>query len=149
MKKYIDAEKLLDQASNWEAKALEEVEKHLHDEDRLEWIKWTAILGERTAFKFDVMNAHAEDVVVVRHGKWRCTVCGEAFLENEGKWNYCPNCGSKMEEQRMTREEAKDILQTIQRENWQYFDRPTKEALEMAIEALKQQKMGKWMEVEE
>lgn len=44
----------------------------------------------------------------VRHGYWkgkpiagystvRCSECGDVFMENEGKWNYCPNCGAKME----------------------------------------------------
>lgn len=45
-----------------------------------------------------------------KKGKWigkpiagystvRCSCCEEVFLENEGKWNYCPNCGAKMEEE--------------------------------------------------
>lgn len=25
-----------------------------------------------------------------------CSVCGEVYLENSGKWNYCPNCGADM-----------------------------------------------------
>lgn len=48
------------------------------------------------------------DVVEINRGYWkgkpiagnctvRCSVCGSAFLENDGKWNYCPNCGAKME----------------------------------------------------
>lgn len=43
------------------------------------------------------------------HGKWigksiagystvRCSVCGDVFSENNGKWNYCPDCGAKMDE---------------------------------------------------
>ena len=49
------------------------------------------------------------EMAIVRHGHWvgkpiagystvRCSVCGEAFLENNGKWKYCPNCGAKMGE---------------------------------------------------
>lgn len=26
----------------------------------------------------------------------RCSVCGDVFLENSGKWNFCPNCGADM-----------------------------------------------------
>ena len=55
------------------------------------------------------------DVVEVKHGEWddsgrykfadgslaiRCTVCGCAIHSDEyGKyhWNYCPNCGAKMD----------------------------------------------------
>lgn len=27
----------------------------------------------------------------------RCSECGDVFMENTGKWNYCPNCGAKMD----------------------------------------------------
>ena len=50
----------------------------------------------------------AADVVPVRHGQWRasgplleCQSCGEIYSRlggNAGKlWNYCPNCGAKMD----------------------------------------------------
>lgn len=29
----------------------------------------------------------------------RCSVCTELFFENQGRWNYCPNCGAKMGEE--------------------------------------------------
>ena len=29
-------------------------------------------------------------------GTVRCSCCGDVFRENEGKWNFCPSCGSKM-----------------------------------------------------
>ena len=46
------------------------------------------------------------DVAEVKHGRWieeecptcyvyRCTVCGEGF---DTPYNYCPNCGAKMDE---------------------------------------------------
>lgn len=28
----------------------------------------------------------------------RCSVCTELFFENQGRWNFCPNCGAEMEE---------------------------------------------------
>ena len=45
----------------------------------------------------------------IRHGRWKgkpiagystvkCSECGYVFMENSGKWNYCPNCGAKMDE---------------------------------------------------
>lgn len=48
------------------------------------------------------------DVVEINRGYWkgkpiagnctvRCSVCGSAFLENDGRWNFCPNCGAKMD----------------------------------------------------
>ena len=56
----------------------------------------------------DVKTIPTADVVEVVHGYWkgkpiagyctvRCSVCGSAFLDNEGRWNYCPNCGAKMD----------------------------------------------------
>lgn len=50
------------------------------------------------------------DAEPVRHGKWigkpiggystvRCSACGDVFLENNGKWKYCPTCGAKMDEE--------------------------------------------------
>lgn len=51
------------------------------------------------------------DAVPVVHGKWkpikasiypygfdvRCSECGCAILGGANGWNYCPNCGAKMD----------------------------------------------------
>lgn len=53
-------------------------------------------------------NLPAADVAPVVHGRWRycgflqeCQTCGEIYSMhggNAGKsWNYCPNCGAKMD----------------------------------------------------
>lgn len=50
----------------------------------------------------------AADVAPVVHGRWKksgslleCQYCGEIYSQlggNAGKsWNYCPNCGAKMD----------------------------------------------------
>lgn len=26
----------------------------------------------------------------------RCSNCNNVYIDNSGKWNYCPNCGAKM-----------------------------------------------------
>lgn len=58
-----------------------------------------------------IVNAPAEDVLPVRHGRWvktigengvtsacRCNLCG--FEDNRySPFNYCPNCGAKMDEE--------------------------------------------------
>ncbi len=41
----------------------------------------------------------------VRHGKWKaiqcpfdtCSECGESFDTTMGNFNFCPNCGAKMD----------------------------------------------------
>ena len=49
------------------------------------------------------------DVVPVRHGRWikkekytfgimyDCSLCENRILDNGHPWNYCPNCGAKMD----------------------------------------------------
>ena len=46
-------------------------------------------------------SVESADVAPVRHGRWDsdmsgawCSVCGEY---SEGEWNYCPNCGARMD----------------------------------------------------
>lgn len=55
--------------------------------------------AERTCDR--IIDIPAADVAPVRHGRWDsdmsgawCSVCGEY---SEGEWNYCPNCGAKMD----------------------------------------------------
>lgn len=57
-------------------------------------------------------NATTVDAVPVVHGRWiqpdfiltefwKCTACGvEWYMEDDGGWNYCPNCGAKMDGER-------------------------------------------------
>ena len=67
-----------------------------------------------------LLHMPAADVVEVRHGEWKqtteplgahdvdcveCSVCGESWVLDEDfdfdvvhdYWNYCPNCGAKMD----------------------------------------------------
>ena len=51
----------------------------------------------------------AADVAPVRHGQWvekekytfgimyDCSLCENRILDNGHPWNYCPNCGAKMD----------------------------------------------------
>lgn len=51
----------------------------------------------------------AADVAPVRHGRWieqeqytfgvmyDCSICNNRILDNGHSWNYCPNCGAKMD----------------------------------------------------
>ncbi len=53
----IDARVLYKKTAKWEAQALHMVEKTMNDEDKSEWRKWSTILTERSAFKYDIVDA--------------------------------------------------------------------------------------------
>ena len=58
MRRLIDGDALYEKASDLEAQALDYAVKISNDEEkREEWIRWSAILAERTAFKHDVYDA--------------------------------------------------------------------------------------------
>ena len=56
-----------------------------------------------------IKNRPAADVAPVRHGRWveqekytfgvmyDCSICDNLILDNGHSWNYCPNCGAKMD----------------------------------------------------
>ena len=55
----------------------------------------------------------AADVAEVRHGRWieqekytfgvmyDCSICDNLILDNGHSWNYCPNCGAKMDKEKV------------------------------------------------
>ena len=57
----------------------------------------------------DVDAIPAADVAPVRHGRWieqekytfgviyDCSICDNRILDTGHPWNYCPNCGAKMD----------------------------------------------------
>lgn len=57
----------------------------------------------------DVDAIPAADVAPVRHGRWieqekytfgvmyDCSICGNRILDTGHSWNYCPNCGARMD----------------------------------------------------
>lgn len=53
----IDRYKLYEKTAEWESQALHMVELTMNDEDTTEWKRWSAVLTERSAFKFDVADA--------------------------------------------------------------------------------------------
>ena len=56
-----------------------------------------------------VRNIPAADVAPVVHGRWvekekytfgiiyDCSLCENRILDNGHSWNYCPNCGARMD----------------------------------------------------
>ena len=53
----IDRTELYNQTAEWEAQALEQVNKYHPEINRDEWRWWSAVLKERGAFKKDVADA--------------------------------------------------------------------------------------------
>ena len=65
--------------------------------------KFNFLLNENRA-----INTSA-DVAPVVHGRWieqekytfgtmyDCSICGDRILDNGHSWNYCPNCGARMD----------------------------------------------------
>lgn len=63
------------------------------------------------AFDSAIQNAATVDAVEVVHGRWKfvdidgwwfneCSICGDMTPNRDGSppdWNYCPNCGAKMD----------------------------------------------------
>ena len=56
-----------------------------------------------------ISDMPAANVAPVRHGRWvekekytfgimyDCSLCEDRILDNVHPWNYCPNCGAKMD----------------------------------------------------
>ena len=83
----------------------------LIDADAL--IKWCVYCADDDIIRVNrqvmiYMLEHAPTIDPVKHGRWKradaysnmiiCDECGEPFQQKE-HWNYCPNCGAKMDEE--------------------------------------------------
>lgn len=56
------------------------------------------------------LKEDAANVAPVVHGRWieqekytfgvmyDCSICGDRILDNGHSWNYCPNCGARMDD---------------------------------------------------
>ena len=66
---------------------------------------------EEVADKYEIYKQPTVDAVEVVHGRWEtvssmlgylcCSECKDVYIWEtwleDGKWNYCPNCGAKMD----------------------------------------------------
>ena len=82
----------------------------LDTDDKTENLIWNAVLTERSAFKFSVMDAPASLInpstkQKPKKGKWIVTsikgetwsICSNCnFKQKAGEYNFCPNCGMDM-----------------------------------------------------
>ena len=95
----ISRELLYNKAVKLEKEAQERVTELSHRGTFGDFRIWSAILTERTAFKFDVQDAPSAEHI----GYWRkkndwlvgynCNICGEHIID---RTKYCPNCGARM-----------------------------------------------------
>ena len=78
----------------------EEIEKGRAKWDSGLWIRYKVFEDTITlAPRVDpVKHGHWEGKPIAGYSTVRCSKCGDVFMENSGKWNYCPNCGAKMDE---------------------------------------------------
>ena len=71
-------------------------------------LKWLVNFAAHSKIQRLIADTPTVDAVPVVHGRWResgplleCQSCGEVYSRlggNAGKlWNYCPNCGAKMD----------------------------------------------------
>lgn len=100
MAEYIEREAAYDMDTlyDWFISSVSENDNPVWTEEHLE-----ELLNDFYVIPKDTPTA---DVVPVRHGEWqeingifRCSCCGYSF-EHEGYqhfFNYCPNCGAKMD----------------------------------------------------
>ena len=68
----------------------------------------TDTIGKKDVINL-IINLPVADVTPVRHGRWieqekynfgtmyDCSICGNRILDNGNAWNYCPNCGCRMD----------------------------------------------------
>lgn len=97
--------------------------KYINREELVEWMKRIPLkdlsdgLGlcrviMEEDFKRAIRTIPAGTIIDVAprvHGRWieqekytfgtmyDCSICGNRILDNGHPWNYCPNCGSKMD----------------------------------------------------
>lgn len=100
----IDADPLYKKTAEWESEALSQLLEINPKENIRDWLIWTRVLQERTAFKHDLSDAPTIDPV--KHGRWlpegkyacRCSNCGRAINNRlAASYKFCPECGAKMD----------------------------------------------------
>ena len=88
--------------------------EYIEREKAIEWFMAFVHMGESDIPAETVISdlkyaIPAADVAEVRHGRWieqekytfgvmyDCSICDNRILDTGHSWNYCPNCGAKMD----------------------------------------------------
>ena len=94
----------------------EQIKKLCYDEYMANWLR--VLIDNQPTIKTEPIEVPRP----IRHGKWKqwdgygyedtyeCTECGEPFVLIEGTplqngYNYCPNCGARMDGEKEERKE--------------------------------------------
>lgn len=93
----ISKSELYEKVCTWEAQALHMCEVTMNDEDNTDWRRWSAILKERSAFKFDVADAPTIDAVPVVRCKDCIALQHCRFTQGLGLDGFCSQ-GERREE---------------------------------------------------
>ena len=71
--------------------------------------EWDDIAPTRDEFINFLKSRKRANVKEIVYGRWiekekytfgvmyDCSICGDRILDNGHSWNYCPNCGAKMD----------------------------------------------------
>ena len=85
------------------------MDEYIERENAIAWFMPYAHTGEsidEDVVISDIKGMKAADVAPVRHGLWKCrgdcgvtecSACGWSIEEYAGDYDYCPNCGAKMD----------------------------------------------------
>ena len=83
--------------------------EYIEREAAIEAVKHAWAKGLEPSQYIEIISA--ADVAPVVHGRWiekekytfgimyDCSLCENRILDNGHPWNYCPNCGAKMDEE--------------------------------------------------
>ena len=81
--------------------------EYIEREDAIQAVKHAWAKGLEPSQYLEIIPA--ADVAPVQHGRWvekekytfgimyDCSLCENRILDNGHSWNYCPNCGAKMD----------------------------------------------------
>lgn len=106
-KRLIDARQIEERAKNMENLAFKKV--FYTQANSPFYPIYSEQFSEITQFRKLILNAPTVDAVPVVHARWiekekytfgvmyDCSICGNRILDNGHSWNYCPNCGAKMD----------------------------------------------------
>lgn len=104
----IDGDALFGKAAELEVSALQMVAKTARDEDTTEWKKWSFILMERTAFRYDVADAPTIDAVPVVMCE-RCRYSEGKPIADGRLWCRCLNAYMRYCSEGERREETANV----------------------------------------